>query len=108
MVAVNASGCVIVIDAVVVQPLASVTVTIYVPAIKFVAVPPVCAAGVVLHEYEYGTVQPPTNTVAEPFAPPKHKTLVRPSMKALNARAGWVIVTVAVVVHLLASVTVTV
>ena len=46
----NAVGCVIVALVVFVHPLASVTVTVYVEALKPVAVTVVCA-GTVLHEY---------------------------------------------------------
>ena len=56
----------------------------------------------------YGDVPPAAVTVALPVAPPKHSTLVWAVMLALSAAAGWVIVTLAVVVQLLASVTVTV
>jgi hypothetical protein len=49
MVAVSCVGCVMVTVAVEVQPFASVTVTVYVPAVRPVAVAVSCA-GVVLHE----------------------------------------------------------
>ena len=47
-------------------------------------------------------------TVAEPVAPPKQSTFVCAVIVAANAAAGSVMVTVAVVVHPPASVTVTV
>ncbi len=47
-------------------------------------------------------------TVALPVASPKHFTFVGGAMVAVNAAAGCVIVTVAVVVHPFASVTVTI
>ena len=65
MLALYAAGWVIVLDAVVVQPLLSVTVTIYVPAAKVVAVAVVCA-GDEFHEYEYGAVPPVTLAVTAP------------------------------------------
>ena len=45
---------------------------------------------------------------AEPVAPPKHNTLTWLVSVAVNAAAGWVMVTGTVVVQLLASVTVNV
>ena len=60
-----ADGCVIVTDAVVVQLLTSVTVTVYVPAARLDA-PAVVVTGVVFHEYVYGAVPPAGVTVAAP------------------------------------------
>jgi hypothetical protein len=66
VVAVNgAEGWVMVTLAVVVQLLASLTVTVYVPAGIFNAVTPVWA-GTVFHEYVYGEVPPTVITVALP------------------------------------------
>ena len=67
--------------AVAVQLLASVTVTVYGPAISPVAVAVVCT-GSVFHEYVYGPVPPAEVAVAVPVAPPKHFTLT------------WIVVTV--------------
>lgn len=100
---VTAVGWVMTTLAVVVQELASVTVTVYVPAVNadFVAdVPPP------VQLYVYDVVPPVTVAVADPVEPPLHKTFV-PVTLALSA-VGCVTVALAVVVHELASVTVTV
>src|SRR6478736_2686683 len=108
MAAVNAAaGSVMVTVAVVVHPPASVTVTVYVPAARFVAVAVVCT-GMVFQLYVSGAVPTVGVTVADPVAPPKQSTFVCALMAAVNAAAGSVMVTVAVVVHPPASVTVTV
>jgi hypothetical protein len=54
------------------------------------------------------TVPPLPAAVADPVLAPKHSTLVCTGTDAVRADAGWVIVVVAVAVHPLASVTVTV
>ena len=92
--------------AVCIQPLASVTVTVYVPALSPVAVGVVCT-GVVFHEYVYGAVPPVAFTVAVPLFPPLHNTFVEPATTALST-GGCVILTDAVPVQPLESVTVTV
>src|SRR5664280_634157 len=91
-----AAGCVIVTSIVVVQPLLSVTVKVCVPAAS-----PVWA-GVMT----YGPVPPEGVITAEPVLLPKHNTLTWLVIAAVNAAAGWVIVTSIVVVHPLLSVTV--
>ena len=58
-----------------------------------------------LHEYESGGAPPLTPTTIEPSLVPKHEALVIDMIESLMA-AGWVIVTVTVVVHPLLSVTV--
>ena len=77
---------VIVAVAVAVHPFASVTVTVYVPAISPVAVGVVCT-GVVFHEYVYAGVPPAGVTVAVPVVPPKQFTFV-PVAVAVKATAG--------------------
>ena len=64
----------------VVHPFASVTVTVYVPAVN-----PVISSVVeaLLHRYEYGIVPPPARTEALPVNSPKHKLLV-PLADAVN------------------------
>ena len=58
------------------QPLESVTVTIYVPAMRFDAVCVTCA-GLVFHEYVYGGVPPVGfDTVTLPLFHPKQPTFV--------------------------------
>src|SRR5678816_3779427 len=94
--------------AVVLQPLASVIVFLF-----MLRRPPrstldrSSAASDVYKRQVYGDVPPAGVTVALPVAPPLHKTFVCAVMAAVSA-AGSVIVAVAVVVHPLASVTVTV
>jgi hypothetical protein len=56
-----------------VQVLASVMVTVYVPAASPVAVAAVPPDGA--HAYVYAPVPPVTVTVAEPLVPPLHATL---------------------------------
>ena len=105
MVAVNKGGCVIVTVAVAEHPVASFTVTVYVPALRPVPiafVPPVGA-----HDYVYGAVPPVALAVAVPVEPPLHSTPVLPVILAVTAE-GCVTVTVAVSVHPLWSVTTTV
>src|SRR5438034_11504668 len=92
--------------AVVVHPPASVTVTVYVPAARFVAVAPVCT-GMVFQLYVRSEERRVGVAVADPVVPPKQSTFVCAVIVAANAAAGSVMVTVAVVVHPPASVTVT-
>ena len=56
-----------------IHPLASVTVTVYEPAVK-----PVILASVepLLHKYAYGAAPPVAATLAEPSEPPLHRTSV--------------------------------
>jgi hypothetical protein len=105
VVTVSKAGCPITVDAVAVQPFLSVTVTVYVPAVRLVAVALVPPLGA--HEYVYGTVPPPAVTVAPPVAPPLHLTLVVELIEAVRT-VGCVIVTAAVAVQPFLSVTVTV
>jgi len=89
---------------VITQPLASVTVTVYVPAESPVAEAPVPPEGD--HEYEYEGVPPLTLTETEPVAPPLHKAGVDDITGFKGV--GWETVAVAVFTHPFASVTVTV
>ena len=94
----------IVCEAVAVQLLASVTVTVYVPAarpVRFSVVAPFD------HRYVSAPVPPATVKLIAPVEPPLQLTLVEEAMLALRAVAGCVIVCEAVAVQLLASVTVT-
>ena len=100
-----AAGWVMVTDAVAVFPLASVTVTVYEPAVRLVAVAAVPPEGD--HKYEYGVTPPVAFVIADPLVPPKQLTLPELLAAATN-NAGWVTVVCAVVVQPLASVTVTV
>ena len=97
------AGCVITTEAVVEQPLASVTVTLYVPAVR-----PVLSSVVTPPPQlnEYGAVPPDAVRLAAPVLLPKQRTLV-PEMLAASGLAGCVITTEAVVEQPLASVTVT-
>ena len=105
MFAVNAAGSVITTEVTEVQPFASVAVTLYVPAAKPVAVAEVWP---LFHKYVMVPVPPVPAAVAAPFAPPKQETLVEALIVTETALAGCVIVTVAVSVQPLASVTVAV
>jgi hypothetical protein len=98
-----AAGCVITTEAVVEHPLASVTVTLYVPATR-----PVLSSVVtpLPQLNEYGAVPPVAVRLAAPVELPKQRTFV-PEMLAASAAAGCVMTTEAVVEQLLASVTVT-
>ena len=87
-----------------VQPFASVAVTLYVPAAKPVAI---AAVWPLFHRYVIMPVPPVPAAVAEPFAPPKQLTFVEALMLTDTAEAGSEIITVAVSVQPLASVTVT-
>jgi hypothetical protein len=90
------------------QPLESVTVTIYVPAMRFDAVCVTCE-GLVFHEYVYGGVPPVGfDTVTLPFFPPIHQTFVTVEAITLVIGLGCVTVALEVVVQPFESVTVTV
>ena len=90
-----------------IQPLASVTVTVYVPAVSPVAVVVPCG-GTEFHDITYGAVPPATPLiVAVPLLPPRQLTLVAVSGSAVMA-VGAVMVTLHEVVHRFASVTITV
>jgi hypothetical protein len=104
-VAVITGGCVIVAVAVAVHPFASVTVTVYEPAMSVFAVAPVPPDGA--HAYVYGAVPPATVTVAEPLLPPKQVTFVEAEMLAVGPPELGTFA-IAVVVHPRESVTVTV
>ena len=70
-------GCVMVMDEVLVQPFASVTVTVYVPALALLSdavVSPLDQA------YPYGVVPPEAEAVAEPLFPPLQLTLLPKAM----------------------------
>jgi hypothetical protein len=71
---VNADGSVNVMLVVVVHPLASVTVHVYVPAAKLLAVAAFPPLGCQL--YKYPDVPPAGVAVAVPFVPPKQEILV--------------------------------
>ncbi len=90
-------------EAVAVQPLASVTVTLYVPAERSVIS---SVTALLLHTKVYGAVPPVTVKSAAPFVPPLQLTLV--ATPAAESTVGSVIVTEVVAVHPPASVTVTV
>ncbi len=67
---VGAFAAVKVVEQVVVQPLLSVTVTVYVPALKLLIVA-VVLIGVVFHAYVYGNDPPLGSTVALPLLTPQ-------------------------------------
>lgn len=100
-----ALGCVIVTVRFVVQPLASDTVQIHVPAVKLFAVAVFCT-GVVFQLWTYGVVPPVTATVALPVLPPKQPTLVCALKLVASAAAGCRMVTLLAVEHPFASDTV--
>ena len=102
--AANTAGSVMVTLEVVVQELASDTVTVYVPAVT-----PVMLAVVaeLLQAKMYGAVPPAPLAVADPLLPPLQLTDVFATVDAANT-VGSVIVVLDVVVQLFASVTVTV
>ena len=104
-VTVIAGGCVITTAAVAVQPFASVTVAVYVPAVRAVVVLFVPPLGLQL--YVYAGVPPPAVTVALPLLPPLHVTGEEAVITAVNT-GGCVIVVDAVILHPFASFTVTV
>ena len=101
--ATNAVGSVIVVLDVVVQLFASVTVTVYVPATRPLAVADVAE---LLHAKVYGDVPPDPFAVAAPLLPPLQLTGVFEALAANST--GSVMVTLDVLVQELASDTVTV
>ena len=105
MFAVNAADSVITTEVTEVQPFASVAVTLYVPAVKPVAVAEVWP---LFHRYVMVPVPPVPAAVAVPSEAPMQETFVHALIVTATALAGCVIVTVAVSVQPLASVTVTV
>ena len=93
-------------DAVAVHAFASVTVTVYVPALRPEAVAFVCPPGA--HANVYGDVPPTGVAVALPVLPPLHFTFTIEPVLTDKATAGCVITADAVAVQAFASVTVTV
>mgnify|MGYP001571923378 CR=1 FL=1 len=102
--AANTAGSVMVTLDVVVQELASDTVTVYVPA----ATPVILAVVAALDQAKvYGAVPPDPLAVADPLLPPLQLMFVFTTELAVNAE-GSVMVTLDVLVHEFASDTVTV
>ena len=101
--AVNCAGSVITTEVLEVQPFASVAVTLYVPAVRPVAVAKVWP---LFHRYVIVPVPPVPAAVAEPFEPPKQLTFTEALIVTATALAGCVIVTLAVSVQPFESVTV--
>ena len=96
-----AAGWVTVTEAVAVHPLASVMVTVYVPAARF---PISWMVSPLLHAYVYGAVPPPADELTEPSLIPLQLAL---APDKLNDKAlGSEIVAEVPVVHPLTSVTV--
>ena len=77
------SGCEISVLNETIQLFASVTVYVYVPAVKLVAVWVVLPVD---HKYAYGGVPPVTETCMVPLFPPLHDTLV--DCTGINSRIG--------------------
>ena len=102
--ATSSVGSVTVALVVIVHPFASVTVTVYAPALSPLAVAAVPPDGD--HEYVYPAVPLLATTLALPEFPPLHKTAVAVAEDVSNV--GWVTAVTAVDVHPIASVTVTV
>ena len=69
----RAFGAVTVALVVVLQLFASVTVTVYVPAIKLLMS---CDAALLLHAYVYGAAPPLTVKSIDPFPPPLQLTFI--------------------------------
>ena len=107
VVTVSTTGWVITAVCVAVQPLASVTVTVQVPAVNPVTVAVDCAGAGSFHTYVYADTPPAGVAIACPLLPPLHDMFVG-DVLTVSAAAGWVIVTVLVAVQPLLSVTVTV
>jgi hypothetical protein len=99
----TAAGCVIVTLPVAVHPCASVTVKVYVPALKPLMLEVVAP---LLHAYVYAGVPPLGADCALPLLLPLQLTLFTTVAFANNTAAGWVIVTLPVAVHPCASVTI--
>ena len=98
----NVVGSVTVAEAVVVQPLASVMVTLYVPAISpFIS----SVVAVLFHSKLYGAVPPVTVKSTVPLLPPLQLTPVA-TILADSPAVGCVTVKLCVAVHPLVSVTV--
>ena len=93
--------------AIAVQLLASVTVTVYIPAVNPVAVAEVCCMGMVFNKKVKPPVPPALVTVAVPSFPPLQVTLVELVMVAVIEEDS-VIVTLSIAVQPLPSVAVTV
>jgi hypothetical protein len=104
IVAASTAGSVTVKDCVPVQPFASVTVSVYVPAQRPVAVAEVPPDGAQL--YVYAGVPPITVEVMLPLHTPKQETFVTEPEMMIGV--GSVMMNVCVVVQPFASVTVTV
>ena len=102
--AVSWDGSVITTEVLDVQPFTSVAVTLYVPAVRPVAVAEVWP---LFHKYVIVPVPPVPEAVAEPFEPPKQLTFTEVGIVTATALAGCIIVTVAVSVQPFESVTVT-
>ena len=98
------TGCVMIFVALVLQLLASVTVTVYVPATNPVMF---CVVIPLLHKYCIGAVPPLNVSVVLPVLPPLHNGLT-PVIVLITAPFWFTIVPAEVVVQPLASVTVTV
>ncbi|OQB60899.1 MAG: hypothetical protein BWX96_01951 [Bacteroidetes bacterium ADurb.Bin145] len=81
------AGCNTVPDAVVVQRLASVMVTVYTPAATLTRSSVVAP---LLHRYVYGAVPPVTVRLTDPVGVPKHLTFTT-VVPAVRGIAGWVI-----------------
>src|ERR1041385_1131669 len=96
MEATSAFGCVITCVVVAEQPLASVTVTVYVAAHRLFTEAPAVPPG--FHMKLNGAVPPATAAVAYPSQAPKQVTLPNVTMLAVMD-AGLVIEAVAVAVH---------
>ncbi len=75
-----------------VHPFESVTITLYVPAARLLAVAPVWE-GELFHKYVYGPVPPPAVTVAEPVLAPLQNTFTEEEIVAVNT-AGCVMANV--------------
>src|ERR1700733_8277216 len=103
MLAVNTVGWVIIAFAVAVQPFLSVIVTVYVPAVRPVAVALVPPLGV--HAYVYGVVPPAPVAVALPLLPPLQLTFTILPVEAVS-NTGCVTVALPVTEQPFASVTV--
>ena len=100
----KAFGWVMACDNVAVQPLASVTVTVYVLGARLVIF---CVVAPLLHAYVYGVVPPVIFMFIAPLLLPLQFTFV--TVPIVNANEfGWVMDCDSVAVHPLASVTVTV
>ena len=100
----NEIGWVMACDNVAVQPLASITVTVYVLGARLVIF---CVVAPLLHAYVKGVVPPATFMFIAPLLLPLQFTFVTVPIVNVNA-FGWVMACDIVAVHPLASVTVTV